>query len=92
MPSREEELGRVQFEAMAAGVPLVVFETIGSKNLLSKKQKKLMIKQGDVNRFTRSITFALKNKKKLKKEGLKQLHGHSLFNAKEEFVQIIKNI
>lgn len=92
MPSREEELGRVQLETMAAGIPLVVFETIGSKNILSKKQKQTMIKNGNTKKFSKAIIYVLENKKGLREEGFKQLSKHSLVKIKEEFIQLIKNI
>ena len=90
LPSKEEELGRVHFEAMAAGVPIVAFSTEGSRALLSKDQKKLMIEKGNIKKFVRAIERGLRERGFFVKQGEKQVQEYSLKNGVNNFLKLIE--
>lgn len=89
LPSKEEELGRVHLEAMAAEVPIVTFATEGSRGLLSKAQKKLMIPQGNIKQFVAAIEMALGKRKTFIRLGQKQIQRYSLDNGVKFFLRLV---
>jgi glycosyltransferase involved in cell wall biosynthesis len=88
MPSREEELGRVQLEAMAVQIPIVAFRTISTNDFLSNIQKELVAPQGDINEFVKRIVKAIENQKRYALENGKQIRKYSLTNVAREFVKL----
>jgi len=92
MPSREEEFGRVQLEAMYYGLPIIATETISSDYVLNSKQRKLVVKQ---NQYLSIISLANKLVKApshcrdLVSIGYQQLQKFSLEEALTIFEQEI---
>ncbi|OGD63379.1 hypothetical protein A2160_02760 [Candidatus Beckwithbacteria bacterium RBG_13_42_9] len=89
LPSQEEELGRVHLEAMAAEVPIVAFATEGSRGLLSKAQKRLMIAKGNIKEFIEAMEKALRKKEFFIKLGQKQVRQYSIKNGTSNFLRLI---
>lgn len=90
MPSQIEEQGRVQFEAMAAGLPMVVFESIGPQYILSPLQKQYMVAQGDTVRFAKNVLKAISHSKQLREEGYKMVPNYSFTMAVSKLEQLLE--
>ncbi len=92
MPSREEEFGRVMIEAMAAGTPIVAFETLGSKAVLNHEQKQFMVPQSDIDTFTDKITELLENddlRHHMSRVGIQRVKNFDKKLSLEKFIEIV---
>lgn len=91
MPSREEEMGRVQLEALAAGKPVVAFATIGSNFFLRNETPENLIKQGNIKGFADRVTQILD---KSNYRGGREKHiasKYSLISASRKFLSLLKD-
>lgn len=89
MPSREEEIGRVQLESLATGLPVVAFRTLGSEALLAGKLKRLIVKKYDVERFSQKIIWVLRNTSCLSTLSLKRALDFRMEKAAQILVKIL---
>ncbi len=90
-PSREEEFGRVLIEAMAAKVPLVASDTLGTKAIFSTKQKEYCFRYGDSEKAAKLCLEILASKKlqsELIKEGEKVVKNYSKEKTVEKFISL----
>ncbi len=89
MPSLIEEQGRVQFEAMAAGLPFVTFKSIGPDSILSKKQKELMVENGDTEAFAQAIKQAILKHEEYCIENAIQIQQYSCTVGVDKLIKLI---
>lgn len=88
MPSRQEEFGRVQLEAMATGLPIIATQTKSSQFVLNQHQRSLVVLQ---SQYTKIVTLAhelVKSKtqhQKFKSVGFKQVQRFTLDQAAKQF-------
>lgn len=90
-PSREEEFGRVLIEAMAAKVPLVASDTLGTKAIFSPKQKEYCFRYGDSEKAAKlclDILGSKKTQQELVKEGEKVVKNYSKEKTVEKFISL----
>lgn len=89
MPSREEELGRVHLETIAAGRPLVAFKTEGVGHLQDFKPKILAAKH-DIDEFVNLMMYALKHEKTISRRLLRRLEPFSLVRVSRKFIGLLR--
>jgi glycosyltransferase involved in cell wall biosynthesis len=92
MPSRIEEFGRVMVEAMAAGLPVVATNTLGSQYLLTGPQQQYIVKQAEYLKLPQLAHQIIQNPKlyrQLSQHNLNQAKHFDLKIAVEEFKKLV---
>lgn len=92
MPSRDEEFGRVQIEAMKYGLPILAPKTLSSSFVLSKLQQKYTVDQGNFLQLLNNALELFSNPdeyQKLVTEGYAQVQKFSLRVAVENFNNLL---
>jgi glycosyltransferase involved in cell wall biosynthesis len=87
MPSEEEGFPRVSIEAMAAGTPVVSFDTGGLEEILEESLVKLVVKIGNIEKIRENIKEVLRNGKGFYSEKIKkQAEKFDLEVVKDKFL------
>jgi len=94
MPSRVEEFGRVQLEAMAVGLPIVATKTLSSSIFKHSPQSKLIFPQNKPQSFIDQCIKLIKNKNLYKEISVSNtilVRKYSLSSIKQTFTNKIAN-
>jgi len=95
LPSEEEGFPRVLLECMAMGVPFVVMDVGGVKDILTERQRDFMVQRKCLEAFIKKTIMLLKNesvRKELAFEGFRQVQKYEIKNVARIFVeQIVKH-
>lgn len=81
LPSLYEGMPNVVMEAFASGLPVIATDVCGTAELVKNKVNGLLVKAGDVQGLSRSLTTVLENKKlagKLSKNALETIKKQRL--------------
>jgi glycosyltransferase involved in cell wall biosynthesis len=94
MPSFAEKQGKVQLEAMSAGVVPICSDSGGTHQTINNFYDGLLFKPGDVNGLTEKIKLLYSHKelyRKLQQNGLRSVSKLSLENQCYKMFEIINN-
>ena len=65
---RVETFGQVNLEALSMGIPCVIFENLGSADLIDHKKNGYLVKKNNFEDFSNGIYWSLLNLKLEKKK------------------------
>lgn len=92
LPSRSEGFPRTLIEAMASGLPVVLFDAGGVRDLLGPRQQRFVVPPGDLDTFAQllhELTVTPKLRSELGAENLQQVQRFSSDRVVEMFVDRI---
>jgi len=94
-PSIEDGFGLVALEAMACGVPVVVTENTGAKDVVTDGEDGFIIGAADVNALKEKIIYFYENKEKLAEMGKaaeKKSYLHTWGKSSEMLLSIYQSV
>jgi glycosyltransferase involved in cell wall biosynthesis len=92
MPSRVEEFGRVQLEAMATGLPIIATNTYGTKSVLTEIQQQLVVPQNQFQKIPLLAKKLLTNKnlhRQIVQTGYTTVKKYELSKIKKLYLELL---
>ena len=93
MPSEEEGFPRVLLESMASGLPYVVSDIGGVREISTEEQQQFIFKIGDIEAMSNAIKKILNDRdlyEKLKDTNLKQVQQFDIKEVSQKFINLFK--
>ncbi len=91
--SKDEGFGMVVIESMLSGVPVILSNSGGFKDIVNNNINGILVEHGDINQSILSIEKLIKNstfRNKIVKNALKDAKKYRRDNIAKQFIEIIK--
>jgi len=93
--SQDEGFGMVVVESMLSGVPVILSNSGGFKNIINNNINGILVEHGDINQAILSIEKLIKNRNirnKIVNNALKDANKYKRDNIAKRFIEIVKFI